>query len=177
MGKDLRCPICNPKITCPHCGKEGESYWLICPHCEGAFGEKSALDKRLAGIRILFQGFGGVAFICVVTAIVSLFATGKYLECSFSCMALLVLGLASLGLTVWQTQDNPRKRTRIRYGENFLLVIGLFVTFSCLLGLTYVLYLVASCNFKGRPSSTSKKPASQNIDKVTSEPSDEEPEE
>jgi hypothetical protein len=179
ISKDLRCPICNPKMTCPHCGKDGESYWLICPYCEGAFGEKSAQDKRLERLRTLLQFFGGLGLLIALLSIFFLFIGHEYLTFSFSFIGLLLLGLASLGITVWQTQDNPSQRTANRYLENFLLVMGFFVTSSCFLGLTYVLYLTASgsCSLASRPAATTKKPASKNIDKVTSEPSDKEPKE
>lgn len=178
-GKDLRCPICNPKITCPHCGKEGESFWIICPHCEGAFSDKSARDKRIAGLLLILNFFGGLALVIATATMIMLLAKEEYLTFSFWFIGLLLLGSASLAITVWQTQDNPGQRTANRYLENFLLVIGLFVTSSCLLGLTYVLYLAASCNcnLAGRPAATSKKTGSQNIDKVISEPSDDDQEE
>ena len=178
-GKDLRCPICSPTITCPHCGKEGESYWIICPHCEGAFGEKSAQDKRLTGLRVLLEFLGGLGLLIALLSIFFLLIGHEYLTFSFWFIGLLLLGLASLGITVWQTQDDPSQRTANRYLENFLLVMGFFVISSCLLGLTYVIYLAASrnSNFAGRPAATSKMPASQNLDKVSNDPSNENPKE
>jgi hypothetical protein len=89
-------------------------------------------------------------------------------------IGLLVLGLGGFGLTEWQAQDEPNKRTARRYFGNYLFVVGGFTVCSCLLGVTYFIYWVASCNcnFAASPPVTSKKAASQKSNQEVSDPSD-----
>jgi small-conductance mechanosensitive channel len=178
-GKDLRCPICNPKIACPHCGKEAEAYWLICPYCEGVLSEKSAQSKHLARLNIFLQVCGGLSLIILVLTIGALLTNHEYVTFSVWVIGIALLTAVSVGISAWQTLDRPHKRTVNRYLGNFLLVLGILTTSSCLLGITYFLYLWATCycNSPSGPPMTGKKGALQNVDKVSSDPSDKEPKE
>jgi hypothetical protein len=158
-GLELRCPNCNPKISCPHCGIEGESFWLTCPHCEGAFGEKPAQSKRIDSLLVVIRFFGGLALGLAIPFLGLLFGGAPSFAWIPWIVGILLLGLVSIGTTIWQTQENPKQRTPGRFFMSFLLVVGFFVTSSCLLGITYVIYLAVTCNGNtaGSPSSKSKK--------------------
>jgi hypothetical protein len=173
-GTDLECQICGaarwlaewrerrqPKANCPHCGKEGESFWRTCPYCEGVLGERPDDKRRFKGIMVALQVFGGIAFAIAVPAIIVGFASGNYKNPSFWVIGIVFLGFASMAITFWQTQDKPQERTISRLSGNFLMVLGGFVTSSCLLGVTYVVYLAISRNLgpggpRGRSLPTNK---------------------
>jgi hypothetical protein len=58
--KDLSCPACHNKRSCPSCGKAVPLFWRTCPYCEAALVQFRSDARARSGLEIALAVFGGL---------------------------------------------------------------------------------------------------------------------
>jgi hypothetical protein len=167
-GADWVCCECRMKASgpevadepesCPRCGRLVEAVFRFCPHCEailqgadrGSRGGKldDVVHRRGARLQstvplLAFLGFMGL----VISGLVALGNAGSTQGLSLLLFVggVFVLSMASFGVMLYRTRDNPSRRGMEPVVVGTLALAGALVTFSCVLGASIGLFFFAVC--------------------------------
>ena len=82
---------------------------------------------------VVLESFGGMVLLIMMIFSVSFAISRDFWVFGFCIVILYVAGLTSFALMLWQTRDEPMKRTAGRVFKGLVVLLGvLFIALSCL---------------------------------------------
>jgi DNA-directed RNA polymerase subunit RPC12/RpoP len=146
---------------CPRCGHMVEGVWLFCPRCEAVLhgpdrGSRGGRfddlvhrrSSRVSAILVLMSVAGVLGLGWSGLMSLTAFSHGAELPLIAWLAILVVLAVASFGIMVYQTRENPSQRSIGRVIVGTLAIAGGLTTFACTLGAVGFIYAFAACVFR-----------------------------